>query len=938
MDYSKTLNLPKTDFPMRANLPEREPQILKFWEERGLYKAVQEANRGKPKFILHDGPPYANGDIHLGHTLNKILKDIIVKYRSMSGYDAPYVPGWDTHGLPIEQQAIKNLGLDRRQVDVLEFRRRCREYALKYVEIQREQFKRLGVRGDWEHPYLTLEPEYEAIQIGIFGEMAKKGYIYKGRKPVYWCTDCETALAEAEVEYEEKRSPSIYVKFPVVDGRGILEPRTTYVIIWTTTPWTLPANVAIALHPEANYLVVEVGEEKFLWAEPLHERVVELLGLREYHILGRFQGSELEGVVCRNPLLDRESLVILGEHVTMDQGTGCVHTAPGHGLEDFEIGQRYKLPILSPLDDQGRFTAEVPQLQGLFVEEANKEIVKELEKRGLLLHFGFITHQYPHCWRCKQPVIFRATEQWFASVDGFRQEALEAIRQVKWIPAWGEERIYRMVAERSDWCISRQRSWGVPIPIFYCLHCGKEIINDATIRYLQDLFRQYGSDVWFAREAAELVPPGLTCPECGSREFRKETDIMDVWFDSGSSHAAVLETRPELSWPADLYLEGSDQYRGWFNSSLSTAVATRGQAPYRAVLTHGFLVDEEGRKMSKSLGNGIDPADVIKIMGADILRLWVASSDYRRDVAASFNIFRQVVDAYRKIRNTFRFLLGNLYDFNPEQDAVPYHQMLELDRFILVKLQHLIEKVTRAYEEYEFHVVYHAIYSFCVTDLSATYLDILKDRLYTWEAKSLGRRSAQTALYQILDVLVRLLTPILAFTTEEVWQHLPGANKPWSVQLSSWPSLKKEYLDEELEAKWDKVFKVREEVNRALEQARREQGLGNSLNACVHLYPEAKLYRFLNPLEEELPTAFIVSRVVLHKPSEKAPEEGSVEATEVEGLKIYVEPAPGRKCERCWRVSEEVGKEAAYPDLCPRCAAVLRSLNVAFEERVSCEK
>lgn len=612
MDYSKTLNLPKTDFPMRANLPQREPEILKFWEQNRLYEAVQEANRGKPKFILHDGPPYANGDIHLGHTLNKILKDIIVKYRSMSGYDAPYVPGWDTHGLPIEQQAIKSLGLNRHQVDVLEFRRHCKEYALKYVDIQREQFKRLGVRGDWEHPYLTLDPEYEAVEIGVFGEMAKKGYIYKGRKPVYWCTDCETALAEAEVEYEEKRSPSIYVKFPVIDARGLFETENSYVVIWTTTPWTLPANVAIALHPKEHYVLVQVHAEKILLAEELLNEVLELLNVEDYQIIARFQGADLEGVICRNPLMDRPSLVVLGEHVTMEQGTGCVHTAPGHGLEDFEIGQRYGLPVLSPVDDQGRFTVEAGQFEGLFVEDANKEIIKELDKRGVLLHFSFINHQYPHCWRCKHPLIFRATEQWFASIDGFRQEALAAIRQVKWIPAWGEERIYNMVAERSDWCISRQRTWGVPIPIFYCNECGKEIINDVTIKHVQELFRQYGSDVWFAREAAELVPPGLTCPECGSRDFRKETDIMDVWFDSGSSHAAVLETRPELSWPADLYLEGSDQHRGWFNSSLCTSVATRGQAPYRAVLTHGFLVDEEGRKMSKSLGNGIDPADVIK--------------------------------------------------------------------------------------------------------------------------------------------------------------------------------------------------------------------------------------------------------------------------------------------------------------------------------------
>ncbi|MGI9951124.1 isoleucine--tRNA ligase [Moorellaceae bacterium AZ2] len=926
MDYSKTLNLPQTDFPMRANLPQREPQILKFWEENRLYQAVQEANRGKPKFILHDGPPYANGDIHLGHTLNKILKDIVVKYRSMSGYDAPYVPGWDTHGLPIEQQVIKNLGLNRREVDVLEFRRRCRDYALKYVDIQREQFKRLGVRGDWEHPYLTLEPEYEAVEIGIFGEMAKKGYIYKGLKPVYWCMDCETALAEAEVEYEEKRSPSIYVKFPVMDAGGLWDPRNSYVVIWTTTPWTLPANVAIALHPEEPYVLVEAGGEKLLLAEELHRNVLELWQVKDYSILARFRGAELEGVVCRNPLMDRPSRVVLGEHVTMDQGTGCVHTAPGHGLEDFEIGQRYNLPVLSPVDDQGRFTAEAGQFQGLFVEDANEEIVKELDKRGVLQHFSFINHQYPHCWRCKHPVIFRATEQWFASIDGFRREALAAVRQVRWIPAWGEERIFNMIAERGDWCISRQRTWGVPIPIFYCAECGKEIINDATIKHIQDLFRLHGSDVWFAREADELVPPGLTCPECGSRRFRKETDTMDVWFDSGSSHAAVLRTRPELSWPADLYLEGSDQHRGWFNSSLCTAVATRGGAPYRAVLTHGFLVDEEGRKMSKSLGNGIDPADVIREMGADILRLWVASADYRRDVAASPKILQQLAEAYRKIRNTFRFLLGNLYDFDPNRDRVPYGEMLELDRWALAKLQRLVDKVTRAYEDYEFHVVYHAVHNFCVNYLSATYLDILKDRLYTWSAASHGRRSAQTALYEILHVLVRLLAPILAFTTEEAWQHLRAADKPWSVQLAPWPGVQKEWWDPDLEAKWDKLLQVREEVNRALEQARREQGLGNSLNAFVHLYPDQELYEFLKPVEEELPALFIVSGARVWSPSEAVPEE-AVEGVDLPQLKIQVLPAPGKKCERCWKVSETVGQHEEEPELCSHCVAVLKEIH-----------
>jgi len=910
---------------MRANLPQREPEILKFWKEHDIYGRVQAANKGKPKFILHDGPPYANGHIHLGTTFNKILKDVIVKYYSMNGYDAPYVPGWDTHGLPIEQQAIKNLGLDRHAVDVIKFRNKCRDYALKYVDIQREEFKRLGVRADWEHPYLTLEPEYEAVQIGVFGEIAKKGYIYKGLKPVYWCTDCETALAEAEVEYGERRSPSIYVKFPVSDSRGLFDAKRSSVVIWTTTPWTLPANVAICLHPQFKYVLVQTGEERMVMAVELYHQVMEAAGIKDYQVVATFTGSELEGVTCQNPLMNRDSVVILGEHVTLEQGTGCVHTAPGHGLEDYEVGRHYNLEVISPLDDQGHFTEEGGQFAGLFVFDANKAVVQELEARGVLLHFSFIEHQYPHCWRCKHPVIFRATEQWFASIESFRQQALNAINEVKWIPSWGRDRIYNMVAERSDWCISRQRVWGVPIPIFYCVECGKEIINDATISRLQELFREHGSNVWFARETRELVPEGLKCPECGSQEFRKETDIMDVWFDSGSSHAAVLMHRPELNWPADLYLEGSDQHRGWFNSSLSTAVATRGQAPYRQVLTHGFLVDEEGRKMSKSLGNGIDPADVIREKGADILRLWVSSADYRRDVAASPNIMQQITETYRKIRNTCRFLLANLYDYKPREDRISREQMLELDRWAMDRLQRLVARVTRAYDEYEFHVVYHSIHNFCAVDLSAGYLDIIKDRLYTWPASSPGRRSAQTVLYETINVLAKLLTPILAFTTEEIWRHLPGGeNRPLSIQLAGWPRVKEEFKDDQLQAKWDKILQVRDIVGRALEKARQEQGIGNSLNAAVHLYPDPELYNFLQPLEKDLMTIFIVSRVELHSPEDEPPARAYADEVTPE-LGVVINNAPGTKCERCWMLSETVGADAEHPNLCERCVSVLRA-------------
>ncbi len=919
--YNDTLNLPQTEFPMRGNLPQREPEILQKWEEMKLYKVVQKATAGKPKFILHDGPPYANGNIHLGHTLNKVLKDIIVKYRSQNGYDAPYVPGWDTHGLPIEQQAIKALGLNRHAIDPVEFRRHCKEYALKYVGIQREQFKRLGVRGDWENPYVTLDPEFEAVQIGVFGEMAKKGYIYKGLKPVYWCPHCETALAEAEIEYGEKKSASIYVKFPVIQGKGLLGQDNTYFVIWTTTPWTLPANLAVCVHPELDYNLLAVGEERYIVARELQENFLEVLGKPEAYVEKTFKGEELEGIICSHPFFDRQSVVILGEHVTTEQGTGCVHTAPGHGVEDFEVGKKYNLPVLSPVDNTGKFTKEAGKFAGMFIEDANKAITAELKEKNMLLSLGFIKHQYPHCWRCKQPVMFRATEQWFASIDGFREAALRAIKEVKWIPAWGEERIHNMVADRGDWCISRQRTWGVPIPIFYCKECNKEIINDATISHLQELFKEHGADVWWAREAKDLIPEGLTCPACGGKEFRKETDIMDVWFDSGSSHFAVLETRPDLVWPADLYLEGSDQHRGWFNSSLSTSVAVRGVAPYKAVLTHGFLVDEQGRKMSKSLGNGIDPLEVIEQMGADILRLWVASADYRSDVAASPNILKQIAEAYRKIRNTCRYLLGNLYDFEPEKDAIPYEKMVDIDKWALFKLHKLIKRVTEAYENYEFHTVYHSIHNFCAVDMSAIYLDIIKDRVYTAKAQSMERRSAQTVIFEIITALVKMLTPILAFTTEEIWQYLPYKNKAETVQIAGWPELKAEYIDSDLEAKWDKILEVRDFVAKPLEEARRAKLIGHSLDAQVNLYANEEWYQFLEPLKEDLATIFITSGVVLHK----GDGTGEVYTSEdLPGLAAKVEKAPGVKCERCWIYSETTGQDAEHPGLCKRCADVLR--------------
>lgn len=926
MEYERTLNLPQTEFPMRGNLPVREPEMLKFWAENDIYSQVKEVNRGKPKFILHDGPPYANGHIHLGTALNKILKDIVVKYHSLAGYDSPYVPGWDTHGLPIEQQAIKDLGINRKEINVAEFRKHCREYALRFVDIQREEFKRLGVMGDWDDPYLTLAPEFEAVQIGVFGEMAKKGYIYKGLKPVYWCTDCETALAEAEVEYADKRSPSIYVKFPLKDAKGAFPEKDAYVIIWTTTPWTLPANLGISLHPEFKYDLVRVGGERYVIAQELVKPVMETLGAEEYQVEKTFPGTALEGAVCRHPFYERDSIVVLGEHVTLDQGTGCVHTAPGHGHEDFAVGQVYKLGVISPVDGTGKFEAEAGKFAGMFYEKANAAILEELSERGMLLNRESTTHQYPHCWRCKHPVIFRATEQWFASIDGFRAKTLEQIDKVRWIPAWGRDRIHNMVADRGDWCISRQRTWGVPIPIFYCEGCGEPVINDQTVQHLQGLFREHGSDIWFIKEAKDLLPEGFTCPNCDHKGFRKETDTMDVWFDSGSSHFAVLETRPELAWPADLYLEGSDQHRGWFNSSLSTSVAVRGLAPYRIVLTHGYVVDEQGRKMSKSLGNVINPLNVIKEMGADILRLWVSSSDYRNDIAVSKNILKQVTEAYRKIRNTCRFILGNLYDFEPENDWAADEELLEIDRWALMKLNKLIRRVTAAYQNYEFHVVYHSVHNFCVVDMSAFYLDIIKDRLYCSTPKSSGRRAAQTVIYQIIEALVSLLTPILAFTTEEIWRYLPKtASRRQSVQLAGWPKEQTKYDDDELERRWDRLIEVRGAVSKALEIARVQKVIGHSLAARVHLYPEREQYGFLLTWGSGLPDLFIVSQVELHKPGEPVPGE-SYRSEELPGIAVGVEAARGDKCVRCWQYHPQVGEDRQHPEICPRCSQAVREI------------
>jgi isoleucyl-tRNA synthetase len=912
-DYGKTLNLPKTDFPMRGNLPQREPEVEAWWDEIDIYAKVQERQQGKPKFILHDGPPYANGDIHIGHALNKVLKDIIVRFKSMQGYDAPYVPGWDTHGLPIEHAVVTKEKVDRHKISISEFRERCKQYALDYVEKQKGQFKRLGVRGDWNNPYITLKPEYEAMQIRVFGEMAKKGYIYKGLKPVYWSPSSETALAEAEIEYNDKRSPSIYVAFDVKDNKGKL-PENSAIVIWTTTPWTIPSNLGIALHPEFDYSVVKVGEKHYVLASGLLESVAKTIGWESYDVVSTVKGAELEYVVCKHPFYDRESLVMVGEHVTLEAGTGAVHTAPGHGEDDFYIGQKYGLGVLSPVDDQGKFTSEAPGFEGIFYDDANKNITQKLEEVGALLKLNFVQHQYPHDWRSKKPVIFRATEQWFASIDGFRQDMLDAIKQVKWVPHWGELRLSNMIADRGDWCISRQRVWGLPIPIFYCKDCNHEIVTDETIDHVSNLFAREGSAAWYDKDESELVAPGTKCPKCGSEKFRKETDTMDVWFDSGSSHMSVLEVRPELTWPADLYLEGSDQYRGWFNSSLATAVATRGTAPYKAVLSHGFTLDGEGHKMSKSLGNVIVPKKIVDKLGADILRLWVSSVDYQSDVRISDSILTQIAEVYRKVRNTLRFLLGNLSDFDPAQDRVPVEKLGELDRFAWIQCNRMMERVLKAYDDYNFHIVFHSIHNFCTIDLSSFYLDILKDRLYTKAPNDPARRAAQTVLYDILLALTKLITPVLPHTADEVWKFIPSV-KETSVQLTDLPQPDKSVYDAELEKKWNDFIEVRDEALKALEAARKEKVIGNSLGADLHIYPSEKVAGILEH-RRELDQLFIVSNVVVHPVGVSVPED----AMKLEGFHVKVNVAGGEKCERCWVITPEVGKDEEHDTLCPRCA------------------
>ncbi|MHC0037241.1 isoleucine--tRNA ligase [Pseudoneobacillus sp. C159] len=916
MDFKDTLLMPQTEFPMRGNLPKREPEIQGKWQQVNIYEKVQERTKERTMFVLHDGPPYANGDIHIGHALNKILKDFIVRYKSMSGFNAPYVPGWDTHGLPIEQ-ALTNKGVKRKEMTVAEFRKLCEKYAYEQIESQRIQFKRLGVRGDWENPYITLKPEYEAQQIKVFGEMAKKGYIYKGLKPVYWSPSSESALAEAEIEYKDKRSASIYVGFKVKDGKGLLDSGTN-VVIWTTTPWTIPANLAIALHPELTYVVLEVNGSKYVVAEALVESVTKEIGWENPTLLKKLKGEELEQIICQHPFYNRESVVVLGEHVTTEAGTGCVHTAPGHGEDDFLVGQKYGLEVLCPVDDKGYMTKDAPGFEGLFYDEANKPITEKLQEVGALLKLSFITHSYPHDWRTKKPVIFRATAQWFASIKDFREELLKAVEETNWVPAWGETRLFNMVRDRGDWCISRQRVWGVPIPVFFAEN-GEVIITDETINHVSDLFRKHGSNIWFEKEAKDLLPEGFTHPGSPNGRFTKETDIMDVWFDSGSSHQAVLEEREDLQRPADLYLEGSDQYRGWFNSSLSTSVAVTGTAPYKGVLSHGFVLDGEGRKMSKSLGNVIVPAKVMDQLGADILRLWVASVDYQSDVRVSDAILKQVAEVYRKIRNTFRFLLGNLSDFNPELDAVSYENLREVDQYMLVKLNKLIKHVRASYENYEFAGIYHAVNNFCTLDLSAFYLDFAKDILYIEAKDHQDRRAIQTVLHECLLALTKLVSPILPHTADEVWGYIPSVPEE-SVQLTDMPEYREFENGHQLEEKWTQFLKLRDDVLKALEEARNAKVIGKSLNANVTLYVNEKTKLLLESINENLTQLFIVSGFEVADSYDQAPEN----ALKFETAAIVVTKAEGETCERCWVVTPEVGKVSEYPTLCSRCADVIK--------------
>lgn len=920
-ELKKTLNLPQTNFPMKANLVQREPEQLKHWQEMDLYSRIRQAAKGRPMFILHDGPPYANGNIHLGTTINKVLKDLVVKSKSMLGYDSPYVPGWDCHGLPIELQVEKNTGAKKKNMDPVAFRRECRKYAEKYMGIQRDSFKRLGIFGDWDHPYATMDYPYEATIARVYGQFYRAGHVYRGFKPVHWCWSCETALADTEVEYRDHKSPSVYVKFPVTedwsDINSALAGKKISVLIWTTTPWTLPANLAIAFHPDFDYVAYELADgEVYIFAEKMMDALIKSANLPQGKVIAKIPGSKFEHRKARHPWIDRDSLLILADYVTMDQGTGAVHTAPGHGADDFHSGVKYNLPIYTPVDERGRFISDVEHFAGQFVFDANPKIVNLLRERNMLLHSETLVHSYPHCPRCHNPILFRATEQWFISMEKLRERALEEIKRVEWLPAWGEERMFNMIESRPDWTISRQRAWGVPITAFYCASqdC-KELLNDSRIfDFVADIYEKEGADAWYIREAKNLLPPDVKCSKCGGTEFQKSFDILDVWFDSGTSHEAVLAKRKDLRWPSDVYLEGNDQYRGWFNSSLMTAIETRKQSPFHLVITHGMVVDQDGRKMSKSLGNYIDPLDILKTMGAEILRAWVSMVDYREEISIGKETLERISEAYRKIRNTFRYLLSNLYDFKPDDDLLSENELEPLDRWALQQLSDVTRRVRDAYDTYEYHVVYHSLYRFCVVEMSAFYLDIIKDRLYVSHPRDKKRRSAQSAMFRILDQLVRLAAPIFSYTADEVWKEVPAfESKPESVHLTLFQTVQEGWLSEDEKKDWAKLAEYREEVLKLMEEARQRKEIGSSLEAEVVVHFTSDEEGLLQRYEKFLPDLFIASQVSL-KSSDK--------------LQFEVRKAEGAKCMRCWQVLKDVKSRMNYPPVCDRCAKVLEELAV----------
>lgn len=920
MDYRDTVNLPKTKFSMKANLSQKEPLLLDLWKKTDIYKKLVRKNKGKKKFILHDGPPYANGHIHLGTALNKILKDIIVKYKFMSGFDSPYVPGWDCHGLPIEYQLMKDLGKNKSTIDKIEFRKKAVEYAMKFVGIQREEFVRLGCIGDWENPYLTLKNEYESAIIGVFRKLLKNGYIYRQLKPVYWCASCETALADAEVEYADHTSPSIFVKFPVISLPTPHFPLPAFVLIWTTTPWTLPANVAIAFQPNIDYVIMEIPSgEKYIFAEARLEYLKKVLKISDCKIISKIKGSQIEGIKCKNPVVERESVGILADFVSLEEGTGVVHIAPGHGTEDYIVGLKYKLPIISPVDGRGRFTEDVEAFKGQNVFAANEGIIKFLEDKKLLLAQAGISHSYPHCWRCKRPIIFRATKQWFLSVEkeNLRQKLLESINHVQWVPQYGQNRMKGMLDARPDWCLSRQRYWGTPLPVIYCADCDEPVTDDGVIEKIEKIIYRDGSNKYLEMSFGEILPKGIKCEKCSGKNFKKSEDILDVWFDSGVSSFAVLKQDESLSFPADLYLEGSDQHRGWFQTSLIPAVALENTAPYKTVVTHGFVVDGEGRKMSKSLGNVIVPQDIMKKYGAEILRLWVASANYQEDIRLSQEILDHLIDAYRKMRNTFRFILANISDFSAA-DRVPYEKLPDIDKWMLLKLQRLIAETRSGYDNYEFHRVFRQVYNFCVVELSSFYFDILKDRLYTFNKKSKERLAAQTVIEEIFLKLLPVVAPIISFTTEEAlaeYKTEDGRGKMEdSVLLMDMPDADKKFLNEEIEKKFEKIIKIRDFVLKILESLRKQGTIGNSLEAKVVLYTaDGEIKKFLKDNIQNLLYTFLVSQVeIADNPAGGTKDEG-------ENIEAKVLHAAGKKCVRCWMWSETVGSDSGHPEICTKC-------------------